>query len=128
MRSGHDPVSRKLSGRGEIRLTDHKKERGKDGLCDFSLMSFLASTIGCIHDIGGGIIMKPVMDVFHICSVSTISFLSGSVVLSVTAYSVARAELTKKSAVEKGSSVWTGLGAATGGITEKLLEDPLRLK
>lgn len=72
--------------------------------------------------------MKPVMDVFHICSVSTISFLSGSVVLSVTAYSVARAELTKKSAVEKGSSVWTGLGAATGGITEKLLEDPLRLK
>lgn len=92
----------------------------------FALISFLASVIGCICGIGGGVIIKPVMDAFHIYSVSTISFMSGCVVLSMTAYSVIKAELSHESVVKKGHSTWTGLGAAVGGIAGKQLFDIIK--
>ena len=40
-------------------------------------VSFLASIAGAICGIGGGVIIKPVLDLFGLDSVSTISFLSG---------------------------------------------------
>ncbi|MBQ2105458.1 MAG: sulfite exporter TauE/SafE family protein, partial [Lachnospiraceae bacterium] len=49
---------------------------------------FLASVIGAICGIGGGVIIKPALDAFGIMDVSTISFLSGCTVLSMTTYSV----------------------------------------
>lgn len=55
------------------------------------LVSFLASTAGAICGIGGGVIIKPVLDLFQMASVSTISFLSGCTVLSMSLYSVGRA-------------------------------------
>ena len=48
------------------------------------LVSFLASTAGAICGIGGGVIIKPVLDLFQMASVSTISFLSGCTVLSMS--------------------------------------------
>ena len=47
----------------------------------FILVGFFASVIGCICGIGGGVIIKPVMDAFHLYSVSTVSFMSGCIVL-----------------------------------------------
>ena len=52
------------------------------------LVSFLASTVGAVCGIGGGVIIKPMLDLLHIGSVQTISFLSGCTVLSISSYSV----------------------------------------
>jgi len=89
----------------------------------FILISFFASVIGCICGIGGGVIIKPVLDAFGLYSVSTISFMSGCIVLSMTAYSVVKAQLAKESVIEKGVSTYLGIGAALGGLAGKQLFD-----
>lgn len=80
------------------------------------LISFFASVIGSICGIGGGVIIKPVMDAFHIYPVSTVSFMSGCIVLSMSAYSVIRSQLSHSTVIDKTVSVWLGIGAAFGGI------------
>ena len=92
----------------------------------FVLISFLASVIGCICGIGGGVIIKPVMDAFNIYSVSTISFMSGCIVLSMTAYTFIKTQLAHESVIEKGSSTWLGVGAALGGLAGKQLFDVVK--
>ena len=92
----------------------------------FILVSFLASVIGCICGIGGGVIIKPVLDAFGLYSVSTISFMSGCIVLSMTTYSVAKAKLARESVIEKGVSTWLGIGAAAGGLAGKQLFDVIK--
>lgn len=85
------------------------------------LISFSASVIGSICGIGGGVIIKPVMDSFQIFSVSTVSFLSGCIVLSMAAYSVVCSRLSGSCSVDSKRSGWLGLGAAVGGIAGKQL-------
>lgn len=63
-------------------------------------VSFLASTAGAICGIGGGVIIKPTLDLFQMTSVSTISFLSGCTVLSMSLYSVGRGLLAHDSTVD----------------------------
>lgn len=89
----------------------------------FILISFLASVIGSICGIGGGVIIKPVLDAVGLYSVSTISFMSGCIVLAMTTYSVAKAKLAHESVIEKGVSTWLGIGAAVGGLVGKQLFD-----
>lgn len=89
----------------------------------FIAISFLASAIGCICGIGGGVIIKPVLDAFGIYSVSTISFMSGCIVLSMTGYSVLKANLAHESVIKKGISTYLGIGAAVGGIVGKQIFD-----
>ena len=89
----------------------------------FILVSFFASVIGCICGIGGGVIIKPVLDAFGLYSVSTISFMSGCIVLSMTSYSVLKAQLAHESVIEKGVSTYLGIGAALGGLAGKQLFD-----
>ena len=57
----------------------------------FFFICFFSSVIGAICGIGGGVIIKPVLDAFHVLDVATISFLSGCTVLSMTTYSVFKA-------------------------------------
>ena len=92
----------------------------------FVLVAFLASVIGCICGIGGGVIIKPVLDAFGLYSVSTISFMSGCIVLSMTTYSVVKATLAKESVIEKGVSTFLGIGAAVGGLLGKQLFDSVK--
>lgn len=92
----------------------------------FILVSFFASVIGCICGIGGGVIIKPVLDAVGLYSVSTISFMSGCIVLSMTTYSVVKAKLAHESVIEKGVSTWLGLGAAAGGLAGKQLFDMVK--
>ena len=68
----------------------------------FLAVSLLASVAGAICGIGGGVIIKPVLDLFGLASVSTISFLSGCTVLSMSAYSVGKGLISRDSAVEIG--------------------------
>lgn len=92
----------------------------------FILVSFFASVIGCICGIGGGVIIKPVLDAFGLYSVTTISFMSGCIVLSMTTYSVVKAKLAHESVIEAGVSTWLGIGAAAGGLVGKQLFDMVK--
>lgn len=85
------------------------------------LVSFLASTAGAICGIGGGVIIKPTLDLFQMASVSTISFLSGCTVLSMSLYSVGRGVLTHESTVDFKTGTPLALGAAIGGVLGKQL-------
>jgi uncharacterized membrane protein YfcA len=85
------------------------------------LICFSASIVGAICGIGGGVIIKPVLDAFGIMSVSTISFLSGCTVLSMTTYSVLSGRKKGNSAFEKATGLPLAIGAAAGGILGKEL-------
>ncbi len=87
----------------------------------YFLISFLASIVGTICGIGGGIIIKPVLDFFQLDSVSTICFLSGCTVLSMSCYSVGRSLLAKEHTVQLNTGTPLAVGAACGGIAGKLL-------
>lgn len=54
----------------------------------FFAVSLLASIVGSICGIGGGVIIKPVLDAMNVMCVSCISFLSGCTVLTMSVVSV----------------------------------------
>ena len=85
------------------------------GVCFFSCV------VGAICGIGGGVIIKPAQDALGIMDVSTISFLSGCTVLSMTAYSVLRSKLSGSSRIDRRASIPLALGAALGGVLGKHL-------
>ena len=87
----------------------------------FFIVSFLASTAGAICGIGGGIIIKPVLDLLHLETVTTISFLSGCTVLSMTCYSVGRSMLAGERRVALRTGTPLAVGAAIGGLLGKQL-------
>ena len=85
----------------------------------FLIVSFTASVVGAICGIGGGVIIKPTLDMFHLASVSTISFLSGCTVLSMSCYSVGRSMLAGERRVDLKTGTPLAVGAAVGGIVGK---------
>lgn len=85
------------------------------------LVSFFASTLGAVCGIGGGVIIKPVLDSFQVMDVSAISFLSGCTVLSMTCYSVINVHLKGDSRIDYRISTFLGIGAAVGGCLGKCL-------
>lgn len=87
----------------------------------FFLVSLCASAVGAICGIGGGVIIKPVLDVFHLESVSTISFLSGCTVLSMSCYSVSKSLLAGERRVSFQTGTPLALGAAAGGLAGNAL-------
>ena len=87
----------------------------------FFIISFSASIIGAICGIGGGIIIKPVMDAFGVLDVSVINFLSGCTVLSMTTYSVCKSLIAKDSSINMKLGTPLAIGAAIGGLAGKEL-------
>ncbi|MFR4350381.1 MAG: TSUP family transporter [Roseburia sp.] len=85
----------------------------------FFLICFFASVVGAICGIGGGVIIKPVLDAFGVMDVAAISFLSGCTVLSMTTYSVVKSKLDGESHVEKTTGVPLAVGSAFGGLAGK---------
>lgn len=85
----------------------------------FFVVSFFASIAGAICGIGGGVIIKPVLDTFGWASVATISFLSGCTVLSMSCYSVGKSLLAKDSKVNMATGTPLAIGAAIGGVLGK---------
>lgn len=82
----------------------------------YFFISFLASIGGAICGIGGGVIIKPTLDLFQQVSVSTISFLSSCTVLSMSCFSVLEGLLTHDNQLEIKTSTPLALGAAVGGV------------
>lgn len=83
------------------------------------VISFLASIAGAICGIGGGVVIKPLLDSFGILDVKTISFLSGCTVLAMSTYSFVVAKVKKESLVDMKTGTPLAIGAAIGGIVGK---------
>lgn len=92
----------------------------------FLMVSYFASVAGAICGIGGGVIIKPVLDAFGWASVSTISFLSGCTVLSMSCYSVGKSMLAGERSVDLRSGTPLALGAAVGGVIGKQIFTAIR--
>lgn len=87
----------------------------------FLIVSFLASIVGAICGIGGGVVIKPVLDMLQMAEVSTINFLSGCTVLSMSLYSVGKSMVHHDSMVDMSTGTPLALGAAVGGVVGKQL-------
>lgn len=85
----------------------------------FFLICFFSSVVGAICGIGGGVIIKPVLDAFGVLDVTTISFLSGCTVLSMTTYSVLKSRQSSESRIETKTGIPLALGSAFGGLLGK---------
>lgn len=84
------------------------------------LVCFLSSVIGAICGIGGGVIIKPVLDATGIMEVTTISFLSGCTVLSMSVVSMYKNMKAKRDFVfDKVFATVLALGGVVGGLAGK---------
>ena len=85
----------------------------------FFIVAFLSSIVGAICGIGGGVVIKPVLDMLRMGEPATINFLSGCTVLSMSLYSVSKALRSRDSKVETSTGTPLALGAAVGGVIGK---------
>lgn len=92
----------------------------------YFVISLLASVAGAICGIGGGVIIKPTLDLFGLAGVATISFLSGCTVLSMSCYSVGKSLLAKEGRVDMALGTPLALGAALGGVVGKRMFTAIR--
>jgi len=88
------------------------------------LVCLLSSTIGGVCGIGGGVVIKPVLDATGVMGVSSASFLAGLTVLAMALISVYKNRKTRE--LDARRSIPLGLGAALGGLLGKALFDWVR--
>lgn len=87
----------------------------------YFVISFICSTVGAICGVGGGVVIKPVLDMLRIGTPAAVNFLSGCTVLSMSMYSVGKALRAGDSKVETSTGTPLALGAAAGGVLGKQL-------
>lgn len=86
------------------------------------LVCFFSSVVGAICGIGGGVIIKPVLDATGVMAVTTVSFLSGCTVLSMSVVSLYKNLRAKHTFVfDKIFATVLALGGVVGGLTGKEL-------
>ena len=87
----------------------------------FSAIAFLACLIGRICGMGGGVLMKPVLDAAGQLPIATVDFLSGCTVMAMALWSVSKNALQKDVALNLRISTPLAIGAAGGGLLGKEL-------
>ena len=86
------------------------------------MVCFLSSVVGAICGIGGGVIIKPVLDATGVMAVTTVSFLSGCTVLSMSVVSLYKNLKAKQDfAFDKTFATVLALGGVAGGLAGKEL-------
>ena len=86
------------------------------------LVCFFSSVTGAICGIGGGVIIKPVLDTTGVMAVTTVSFLSGCTVLSMSVVSLYKNMKAKKTfTFDKLFATVLALGGVLGGLVGKEL-------
>ena len=93
----------------------------------YSVICLLATTLGAISGIGGGVIIKPVFDALAPLSVSQISFLSGCSVLTMSIVSLLSSK-SGETKIDKRRTTPLALGSAVGGVVGKLIFDVIKQK
>ncbi|SHE75740.1 sulfite exporter TauE/SafE family protein [Clostridium fallax] len=82
--------------------------------------------VGAISGIGGGVIIKPILDALGILNVSTISFLSGCTVLAMTSMTLFRSRNSTVK-IDKRKGTLLAVGGAIGGIIGKYIFDIIKV-
>lgn len=90
------------------------------------LICLAASMVGAICGIGGGVIIKPVLDLLKIGTPAEINFLSGCTVLSMSLYSVCRSLTAGDRSIQIRTGMPLAIGAAVGGVAGKELFSAVR--
>jgi len=86
------------------------------------VVSFGASAIGALFGIGGGVIIRPILDLTSPYSVAVVHFLSSATVLAMSAYSVGAGLVSKReNHIDFWVSTSLGISAAIGGILGSML-------
>lgn len=85
------------------------------------LVTFFACLLGTICGMGGGIIIKPVLDAAGLMSVSTITFLSGCTVIAMTCWNMGKTFLQREAVIDFKNTTFLAVGAAAGGLLGKQL-------
>lgn len=80
---------------------------------------FAASLLGPLCGIGGGVIIKPVVDALGVMDVATVSFLSSASVLTMALATLAQNAVARTSSVRMRPLVPVALGSALGGVVGK---------
>ncbi len=80
----------------------------------YFFVAFLACTVGAISGLGGGIIIKPILDIFSPYDVATINLLSSFTVLSMAIASTGK-HLMSGTKFQLKTGVFLALGGALGG-------------
>lgn len=86
----------------------------------FAIVVLIATIVGSISGIGGGVLIKPVMDAAFPLTTSQISFLSGTTVLTMTIVSLLRSRKELKLDLR---TLMLAIGGAIGGIAGKSVFD-----
>ena len=89
----------------------------------FAFVVLIATVVGSISGIGGGVLIKPVMDAAFSMPTSEISFLSGTTVLTMTIVSLLRSRKELKLDLR---TLMLALGGAIGGIAGKQVFDVVK--
>lgn len=84
------------------------------------VISVVASSIGALTGVGGGILMKPLIDAFGFFTVSTTSFLSGCTVLTMCTVSLWRGRKSEVN-IDMKTATPLAIGAVVGGILGNFL-------
>lgn len=90
----------------------------------FLIITFVATLIGSVFGIGGGIIIKPAIEAFSGLPLTVINALSGITVLCMAAVSLVR--YLASGIKPNRQLVWMSAGAVAGGFLGKALFDLLR--
>ena len=85
------------------------------------LVTFAACVIGTLCGMGGGIIIKPVLDATGVMSVASVTFLSGCTVIAMSCWSMGKTAVKKESVLDLNSTPFLAAGAALGGLAGKQL-------
>ena len=85
------------------------------------IICLAASTVGSICGIGGGVIIKPVLDAMDVYSVDAVAFLSSCTVLAMSGYSVLKSCWERDGSLNWYTTTFLGIGSAVGGILGKYL-------
>ncbi len=91
----------------------------------FFIICVLSTTIGAISGIGGGVIIKPVLDMSAGLSPDTLSFLSGCTVLSMSTFALINSRKAPVK-VELKRGTLLASGAVAGGIIGKVIFDMVK--
>ncbi len=97
----------------------------------FFAVSILASVVGAICGVGGGVFMKPALDAVGVLPVNTITFLSTCTVISMTSYNVLSAAMNSKknsseNLIDWNLTTWLAIGSAIGGVIGKYIYDIIK--
>lgn len=90
-------------------------------------VSFAASIAGAVCGIGGGVLIKPVLDVMGVLDVAQVSFLSGCAVLAMSAYAVFSMSAGATARAQRNPGRDGAAGGVKGGCLDMAVSLPLAL-